>query len=169
MSGGLDIDVTTVDALAPTLRRLREAGSDLSAPMAESSEVMFAGTLDRFQEERDPLGIPWKKSAAAIEEGRKTLQASGDLYNAIERQSGKDFASVGVYGTGGPAIYGKIHQFGGTIRPKTGKALNTPFGYRASVTMPRRSFLGFSDDDIMAIDRILVGHLLRAMNAGAAV
>lgn len=167
MSGGLDIDVTTVDALAPTLRRLRAAASDLSAPMAESSEVMLEGTLGRFHEERDPLGVPWKKSAAAIEEGRKTLQDSGDLFNAVDRMSGEDFASVGVYGTGGPAIYGKIHQFGGTIRPKKAKALNTPFGYRASVTMPRRAYLGFSDDDIMAIDRILVGHLLSAMNAGA--
>lgn len=168
MSGGLVIDVTTTDALSPTLRRLRAAASDLSAPMAEASEVMLEGTLERFQEERDPLGIPWKKSAAAIEGGRKTLQDSGDLYNAIDRQSDKDSAGVGVYRTGGPAIYGRIHQFGGTIRPKVGKALNTPFGYRASVTMPRRQFLGFSDDDIMAIDRILVGHLLRAMNEGAA-
>ncbi len=165
---GLVIDINTVDALAPTLRRLREAASDLSRPMAEASEVMFEGTLDRFQDERDPLGLPWKKSAAAMEESRKTLQDSGDLYNAIERQSGEDYASVGVYGTGGPAIYGRIHQFGGTIRPKTGKALNTPFGYRASVTMPRRAYLGFSDDDILAIDRILVGHLLTAMNSGAA-
>lgn len=168
MSGGLVISVDTVDALAPTLRRLRAAASDLSVPMADASEVMLDGTLDRFQQEEDPLGVPWKKSTAAIEEGRKTLQKSGDLYNAIERQSGEDFAAVGVYGTGGPAIYGRIHQFGGTIRPKSGKALNTPFGYRASVTMPRRSYLGFSDEDIMAIDRILVGHLLSAMNNGAA-
>ncbi len=157
MSGGLVISVDTVDALAPTLRRLRAAASDLSVPMAEASEVMLDGTLDRFQQEEDPLGVPWRKSAAAIEEGRKTLQKSGDLYNAIERQSGEDFAAVGVYGTGGPAIYGRIHQFGGTIRPKSGKA-----------TMPRRSYLGFSDEDIMAIDRILVGHLLSAMNNGAA-
>lgn len=167
MSGGIVLEIETLDALSPTLRRLRAAVTDLSRPMAESSEVMLDGTLDRFQGEHDPLGVPWKKSAAALEEGRKTLQASGDLYNALERESGEDFAAVGVYATGGPAIYGKIHQFGGTIRPKAGKALNTPFGYRASVTMPRRSYLGFSDDDIMHIDRILVRHLLSAWGAGA--
>lgn len=168
MSGGLNIQIDTFDALSPTLRRLRAAASDLTKPMAEISEAMLTDTLDRFQDERDPLGLPWKKSAAAIEEGRKTLQASGDLYNALERQSGEDFAAVGVYQTGGPAIYGRAHQDGMTIVPKVGKALNTPFGYRASVTMPRRQFLGFSDDDIMAIDRILVAHLLTAMNNGAA-
>lgn len=168
MSGGLVIGIDTHDALSPVLRNLREAAGDLSAPMAESSEVMFDGTLERFQDERDPLGTPWKKSQAAIDEERKTLQKSGDLYNAIERQSGQDFAAVGVYGTGGPAVYARIHQFGGTIRPKKAKALNTPFGWRASVTMPRRAFLGFSDEDIIAIDRILVRHLLTAMNEGLA-
>ncbi|MBN8844796.1 MAG: phage virion morphogenesis protein [Sphingomonadales bacterium] len=164
MSGA---DIVVIDALTPTLRRLRAAATDLSRPMAEASEVMLEDSLENFQGEHDPLGIPWKKSAEAIAEGRKTLQKSGDLRNALERQSGTDFAAVGVYGTGGPAIYGRIHQWGGTIRPKVGKALNTPYGYRASVTMPRRSFLGFSDDAIMQIDRILVRHLLSAVNAGA--
>lgn len=167
MSGGLVIDIETIDQLGPTLRRLRAAAADLTVPMAEISEAMLDDTLDRFQAEHDPLGIPWKKSAAAIEEGRKTLRKSGDLYNAIERQSGEDFAAVGVYETGGPAIYGRIHQFGGTIKPKIGKALNTPFGYRASVTMPRRQYLGISDEDIRNTDRILLRHLLSAINDGA--
>lgn len=167
MSGGLVLEIDTLDALAPTLRRLKAAAADLSQPMAEASEVMLDATLDRFATESDPLGIPWKKSAAAIEEGRKTLQDSGDLRNAVERQSGDDFAAVGVYGSGGPAIYGRIHQDGGTIRPRNTKALKTPFGPRASVTMPRRAFLGFSDDEIMLIDRILVRHLLGAIAQGA--
>lgn len=168
MSGGLVLEVDTLDALGPVLRRLRAAASDLTEPMAEASGAMFAGTLERFNDERDPLGIPWQKSKAALEEGRKTLKDSGDLYNALERQSGADYAAVGVYSMGGPAIYGRIHQFGGTIRPKSAKALNTPFDYRASVTIPARPYLGFSDDDIMAIDRILVRHLLSAMDGGAA-
>jgi phage gpG-like protein len=167
MSGGLLLEIETLDVLAPTLRRMKAAAVDLSAPMAEASEVMLEDSFENFRGEHDPLGIPWAKSAAAIEEGRKTLFDSGDLFNALERQSGEDFAAVGVYQTGGPAIYGRIHQWGGTIRAKVGKALKTPFGYRASVTMPRRSFLGFSDDAIMRIDRILVRHLLRAFGQGA--
>lgn len=168
MSGGLVLEIDTLDALAPTLRRMRAAAADLTLPMAEISEVMFEDTMENFAAESDPLGIPWEKSAAAIEEGRKTLQASHDLINAVDRLSGEDFAAVGVYRTGGPAIYGWIHQRGGTIKPKVGKALNTPFGYRASVRMPRRQYLGFSDEAIMQIDRILVRHLLGAMANGAA-
>ncbi len=168
MSGGLVLEVDTLDALAPKLRALRAAAANLTPAMAEISEVMLSDTLDNFDGEHDPLGIPWQKSADAIEEGRKTLQKSGDLRNAVERQSGDDFAAVGVYATGGPGIYGWIHQRGGTIKPKVGKALNTPFGYRASVTMPRRAYLGFSDESVLQIDRILLRHLLSAVNAGSA-
>lgn len=168
MAQGIFFEVEAIDALTPTLQRLKAAAQDLTPAMDEASEVMLRGTLQRFKDEEGPSGVPWQKSAAALEEGRKTLTKSGDLSNAVDRMSGSDFAAVGVYRIGGPGAYAAIHQFGGTIRPKAGKALNTPFGYRASVKMPARPYLGFSDDDLAAIDKILLGHLLTVLNQGLA-
>lgn len=168
MSGGLLLDIDTIDRLAPTLARVRAAALDLTEPMADLSAEFLSDHLDRFNAQRDPDGVPWKPSQEAIEEGRPTLRKSGDLFNAIERDSGADFAAVGVYDTGGPAIYGWAHQKGATIRPRQGKALNTPFGPRASVTLPRRSFIGFTDENIELTDRVLVRHLERAWSDGGA-
>lgn len=166
MSAGIFFEVTSLDALTPTLRALKAAAQDLTPAMDEASEVMLRGTLQRFTDEEAPSGVPWRKSVAALEEGRKTLTKSGDLSNAIDRESGGDFAAVGIYKVGGAGVYAAIHQFGGTIKPKVGKALNTPFGYRASVSIPARPYLGFSDEDLIAIDKILLGHLLVAMSKG---
>lgn len=168
MAGGIFFEVETLDALTPTLQRMKAAALDMTPAMDEASEVMLRGTLRRFEDEEGPSGVPWQKSAAALEEGRKTLTKSGDLRNAIDRVSGSDFAAVGVYRIGGAGVYGAIHQFGGTIRPRQGKALNTPFGPRASVTLPTRPYLGFSDEDVAAIDRVLVAHLERAIGGASA-
>ena len=167
MARGFVLEIDTVGQLAPTLRKIREAAADLSMPMALASEVMLEGTMARFESESGPDGVPWEKSAAAIEEQRKTLQKSGDLINSVDRVSGELFAAVGIYETGGPAIYARVHQEGATITPKNAKALKTPFGYRASVTIPARPFFGFSDLEVEAIDQILVAHLRRAAGGGA--
>lgn len=168
MSGGLVIDIETIDQLAPTLRRVREAALDLTEPMADLSAEFLSDHIDRFHAQRDPDGVPWQPSKEALEEGRPTLFKSGDLFNAMERGSGRDFAAVGIYTTGGPAIYARAHQDGATIRPRRGKALKTPFGPRASVKLPRRAFIGFTDENIELIDRVLIRHLERAAAGGAA-
>ena len=168
MSGGLILEIDTIDQLGPALRRAREAALDLSAPMADLSAEFLSDHLDRFNAQRDPEGVPWKPSADAIAEGRATLRKSGDLFNAIERDSGPDFAAVGVYETGGPGVYGRAHQDGATIRPKSAKALKTPFGPRASVTLPRRSFIGFTDENVELTHRVLSRHIQRAWSDGGA-
>lgn len=168
MAGGLILEIETIDALAPTLRRVKEAALDLAEPMADLSAEFLADHLARFNAQRDPDGVPWQPSQEAIEQGRPTLRKSGDLFNAIERDSGSDFAAVGVYATGGPAIYARVHQDGATIRPRQGKALRTPFGPRASVRVPRRSFIGFTEENIALTDRVLIAHLERAAAGGGA-
>jgi phage gpG-like protein len=162
------LEISTIDALAPTLRRVKEAALDLADPMADLSAEFLVDHLARFNAQRDPEGVPWKPSQEAIDQGRPTLRKSGDLYNAIDRDSGADFAAVGVYATGGPAVYARGHQDGATIRAKVGKALRTPFGPRASVRLPRRSYIGFTGENIELTDRVLIAHLDRAAN-GAGV
>lgn len=139
---GIEISITIGPELDAMLARAIAGADDLSQPMAEISEVLVEGAHRNFAAEADPMGVPWKKSAAAIEEGRKTLHKSGLLENAIVPEYGPDFAMAGVLRTAGPAIYARIHQDGGEIRPREKKALS--FGGRlfARVVMPRRQYLG---------------------------
>lgn len=164
-----DTTITITDKLTGPLARLRDAGGNLTQPMADIAAAVHDNTLDRFAREVSPDGVPWKASAAALAEGRRTLFKSGDLYRAIQPEHGDDFALIGVIATAGPAQYAQIHQSGGTIRPKAGRAaLKTPFGPRKSVTMPARPYLGIESRDLTDIERIVLAHLARAADGKGA-
>ena len=155
--------------LSDQLARAMRAGSDLTLPMNEISDGMLDRVLNRFQAERSPAGVPWKKSQRAAETAGKTLQYQKYLYAALDRRSGAAFAEAGVKGGGPQETYAAIHQFGGTIRPKKKKALS--FGGRlvSKVIMPARPYLGFGDDDRADIETILRDHLRAAFDEGARV
>ena len=157
---GFRIDVD--DRLSGPLGAMAAAAENFAPVMAEISEAVFDHTIDRFHHEYDPDGVPWEPSRRALDEGGRTLYDRGDLFNALDRESGDDYALVGVLGVGGPAIYAQIHQWGGAIRPRASSALNTPFGPRASVNMPKRSYLGIEMRDITATEQIVEAHLLAA-------
>lgn len=165
---GFATEITVDDTLVPGIGRLQQAALDLAVPMLEAAGEMLFSTRERFSEERGPNGVPWKKSRRVIEEGGKTLFQSGDLFNAIDKRSGPDFAEVGIAGgSGGPPIYGPVHQRGATIRPRRARALKTPAGPRASVTIPARPFLGFSAEDRDTIGDIFRDHLRKAIGGAA--
>ncbi|WJY18679.1 phage virion morphogenesis protein [Alteriqipengyuania flavescens] len=165
MSG---MNLTIDRSLADQLRRAREEARDLTWAMDRISEEMLAQTRRRFDAEVAPSGVPWRKSKRAAEAGGKTLQDKGFLRRSLDRRSGATYAEVGVRPNGPQETYAAIHQFGGTIRPKTKKAL--AFGGRvvASVTMPARPYLGFDREDREDIEAILTAHLQRAFVEGAA-
>ena len=158
------------DKLSPGLARIHGAAGDLTRPMALISEAMLDHTHDRFDHEYSPLGVPWEPSQRVLKEGGRTLFESGALRNALDRDSGADFAQVGVIATGGPAIYARILNDGGIITPRgdrgdgkpAAKALKTPFGPRASVTIPARPFLGIEERDRTSAEEILLAHLEEA-------
>ncbi len=157
-----DVRIDITDTLTPGLAGLIKAGADLSAPMAEISEAMFDHTQDRFNAEYGPDGVPWETSQRVLKEGGRTLYKDGYLLGAIGRESGETFAQVGVERTAAAAIYAEVHQDGATIRPRSGsgnKALRTPFGPRASVTIPARPFLGIEVRDRTSAEQILFEHL----------
>lgn len=164
---GIGITIDVQDGLSATLRGLKAKGADLAPAMAEIAETLLASTITRFEAEMSPAGVPWKKSLRAAEgENARTLFKSGDLFNSLDQSHSSNEAVIGVIPVGGVAEYAAIHQFGGTIRPKTersdgkplSKALNTPFGYRASVTIPARPYLGISDDDEADVYNIIYRH-----------
>lgn len=111
--------------------------------MKAIGEMSVSSTRERFRREEGPDGEKWKKSQRAQDQGGQTLTDTAKLKNSIQYEAGNDTVMVGTND-----IRAAIHQFGGDIKPKTKKALNTPFGPRGKVTMPARPFIGFSDDDI---------------------
>lgn len=110
--------------------------------------TLLAGALResavlRFHEGKAPDGSHWKKSRRAQETGGQTLILQGHLRDSITSNATQRRLEVGTN-----KEYGGIHQFGGIIRPKKGRALAVPgVGFRSSVTMPARPYLGISAGD----------------------
>lgn len=161
------LTITIERSLADQLAQARRQAADLRPAMDEVSELMLEDTRRRFLAEVAPGGVPWKKSRRAIETGGKTLEDKGFLLRSLDRRSGATFAEVGVKPGAPQSTYAAIHQFGGTITPRKGKALS--FGGRlvAKVVMPARPYLGFDPDVVEDIMLILRRHLSRALGGAA--
>lgn len=152
-------------ALSRALDRAIQAGTNLRQPMGEIAAEWMTLVHARFDSETDPLGVPWAKRRDDTG-AHQLLQLSRQLHNAIVPDFGADFAQVGVLNTAGPARYARIHNEGGTIRPKTKKALS--FGGRvvAQVVMPKRQYLGFGPKEQDVVTEVM-GDFLRGVLAGA--
>lgn len=160
---GLDITIKLDDAaLDAALSRAVEEGADMRRPMGEIAGEWMDHVRDRFEKERDPFGVPWKKRridpSAPIkvkDASRPVLQLERHLLNAVVPDFGSDFAQVGVLKTAGPAKYARIHNEGGTIRPRHKAALS--FGGRivAQVVMPKRQFVGFGPEEEQSVVEIM--------------
>lgn len=108
-------------------------------------------TRRRLQTEKtSPEGEPWKETRRS----NPTLYNTGRLHDSIDYRS--DLNSVQV---GSPLIYAAIHQFGGVIKPKNGKALAFQAGGEAvfakQVTIPARPYLGVSADNAAEIETVI--------------
>ncbi|KAA5607139.1 hypothetical protein F1188_04355 [Roseospira marina] len=64
-------------------------------------------------------------------------------------------------------VYARIHQLGGTIRPKTAKALAVPVGdgirLVQQVTIPARPYLGLSAEDRTEAGEIIADWITGAL------
>ncbi|HEX7820639.1 MAG TPA: phage virion morphogenesis protein [Sphingobium sp.] len=159
MTGGFDVSIQLDDAaLDRALSAAIKGGADMSRPMGEIAEEWLEHVHDRFEAERDPLGMPWAKRRDHGEEGaatHKLLQHKGNLLRAVVPEFGPDFATIGVLKTAGPARYARIHNEGGTIVPKNGKALSFGGRFVAKVVMPKRQYIGFGDAERRSVVDIL--------------
>lgn len=122
---------------------------------AALAETMRESTLERFKQSRDPSGKRWKTSIRAASTGGKTLIASSQLRSSIKSASDDTGFAVGTN-----VKHAATHQFGEigrTIRAKKAKALRFMVGgqwvtkKQVKVSIPARSFLGFSEDDMQEI------------------
>ena len=165
---GVEITITLDSAeIEAALDRAIAGGADMRPPMGEIASEWLGLVHDRFDEERDPLGVPWAKRRDNADPDRKLLHLKGYLRNAVREDFGTDYAQVGVIATGGPAKYGRIHNEGGEIRPRNGKALS--FGGRlvSRVVMPKRQFVGEGPAERRVAEDVL-GDWLRGLFAGSA-
>lgn len=166
---GFDVTIALNDQqLDAALSRAIKEGVDMRQPMGEIAEEWLEHVRDRFAQEKDPLGAPWAKRRDHGAEGaadHKLLQLSGTLFRAIVPDFGSDFATVGVLKTAGPARYARIHNEGGEIVPKVGRALS--FGGRlvAKVVMPRRQYIGFGRAEERTVVEIM-GDFVRGLFGG---
>ena len=158
--------ITIDDRLTPALRTVIAGVKDLSRPFQNIALKWLRNTQDRFDAQISPTGVPWEPSARSLREGGRTLYQHGFLYRALSDDYGADFAQVGVEETAAAAVYARIHNEGGVISAKKGKALKTPYGPFQSVTIPQRQFIGHAIEDLDDATEILSDHLQRLFDAG---
>lgn len=164
---GIDITITLDRAdLDAALTRAIASAEDMRAPLFSIAGEWKRLVDQRFDDEESPLGVPWAKRRDNADPGRKVLHDSGALREQVIPDAGADYAQVGVEATAGPAIYARIHNEGGVIKPKAKKALK--FGGRivAQVVMPQRQFLGFGPKEQTVVDDVL-GDWVRGLFSGS--
>lgn len=141
------------------LRKVAAPGSPIWDDIAD---VLYDGTMERFDREIDPDGKPWQKSWRAKVQNGKTLQNTGRLRDSINKVVDGTRISLKTN-----VKYAGTMQNGAVITPKQGGYLTfkTPTGgwvRLRSVKIPARRFLGLSKDDAQAIILTIEGYLLDA-------
>lgn len=148
-------------------RVLAEAGKKLKARrgamLHDIGETLVNNAKWRFQESKGPDGKDWEPSARAAH-GGKTLIGEGDLRRSITHAVTQDGVLVGSN-----KVYARIHQMGGTIRPKKGKYLKFKGQHGQDVfvkevTIPARPYLGFNKEDREDVADVLNQYLAECLS-----
>lgn len=144
---GASIDIKYDDReVVSALKRLTQAGGDLSAAFAEIGEHLIRSHQDRFARGVDPDGNQWepldpKTQARKKKNADKVLIESGDLMGLLHYNASDDALEFGT-----DRIYGATHQFGD-----------------ASRNIPARPFLGISSEDEAEILNIIEDHIAASL------
>lgn len=149
------------DEILGGLRRMRERAEDLRPVLADIGDELTSSTVKRFVSNVAPDGTPWKASLRAEKTGTPTLVLTSNLRDSIHYVVDENGVSIGS-----SLVYARIHQAGGVISAKGGALSFTLYGGAfvtvRSVTIPKRPYLGMSDNDNQATLEILGDHLARA-------
>ena len=139
----ISASVVGLEALREKLDKLIKA-QDTTEILDESQAILLNRIRTRFLAETDPDGVPWPPSKAGVK--RRSKGGTGTLF-----RTGKLFHSIQAH-TVGPqerAIstdvpYGLFHQFG-------------------TATLPKRAFLGFSEEDLSVVEARVVQRVMEAL------
>lgn len=157
MAFAVDVKASNDSAVMQVLSRI--SLSDPSKLFDEIGSEISESTRDRFINQEDVSGNPWKQSWRASLQGGKTLRDRGLLMNSITHNVLANGLEVGT-GLG----YAHVLHFGAVIRPKTSEFLifKVGDGFRKvkQVTIPERTFLGINADDERSILDVIEEHLI---------
>jgi phage virion morphogenesis protein len=147
------------------LAKLLAAADDITPALKNIGEYEAKVTRGRFISKQDPNGNPWKALNplyALTKKGPGILVGETRSLSQIVWQLAGDGVEIGSN-----EIYSRIHNEGGTIRPKTAAALVFSMGGHTflvqKVTIPKRQFLGFSTVDEQEILGIVSDHFAEAI------
>lgn len=140
----IELTLQGIEGAARALGQL--AQTDLEDLTFAVSEVLAGSTRDRFDQGKAPDGsawVPWSEDYALTRHGGHSLLISGgDLQESVQNISTGLTVRVGAHRS-----YAAIQQFGG----KAGRG--------RKVTIPARPYLGLSDQDIEAVERLVTERL----------
>lgn len=146
------------------LQRLYDAAANLAPALKNIGEYETRVTKRRFIEEKDPDGSPWvalNPLYAKTKKGAGKLRGQTRSLSAIAYQIAADSVEIGS-----DVIYARIHNEGGTIKPKSAGALVFSMGGQTfkvqSVKIPKRQYLGISATDREEILAIITDHFNQA-------
>lgn len=125
----------------------------------ELGALVVSQTQRRIRSEKTaPDGSAWQANAA----GSSILFASGTLDDSIHHVVGGSSVEVGS-----GMIYAAIHQYGGTIVPKSASKLAFSvagnFVLTDKVEMPARPYVGISDENAKEIEFLAGDFVVRAL------
>ena len=156
----LKVQVTGLDNVERRLRAMAAAGHDLTPVMRDIGEYLVRSTKERFRDEVDPLGAPWKPLSEHTRRRKRrnagrVLTQDGYLGGTLPFQAGPTSVEAGS-----PLIYAGTHQFGAEKGSfgSTAKGGPIPWG-----DIPAREFLGLSDADRDELTDILRDYLLEQL------
>lgn len=120
----------------------------------EIGEALLASTQRRFQTGRAPDGTAWPKSVRVKEKGGQTLVQRRRLLRSITYQVKPGRVDVGTNDK-----RADVHQQGKTIKARRAKSLRFKIGRKwvtvKQVTMPKRPFIGLSEQDEKTVETII--------------
>lgn len=158
----IEINVVADDKQIQTvLHRLAGLNHNLTPVFQDIGEYLLLSHRLRFDAGIAPDGTPWKANSAITPKygiNRPLHGKTLNLRNGMVYQAGATSLRFGP--SQATRAYAAIHQFGGVIKPKNGKALffqAAGGGYRAlkQVTIPARPYLGLSEADLRMVLRKL--------------
>lgn len=135
----LDIQDQDITVLMSNLAGIDRRG--FNGALKAIGEAVKTMSVESFEKGESPAGDAWKVSARAEADGGQTLVDNAVLKNSLGVKVSGDEAEVGTN-----VIYAAIHQLGGAIEPKKGKALKFGSTIVSKVEMPARPYLPDPDD-----------------------
>lgn len=140
-------------------KALRERADDITPMLRDAGEILINNTQDRIKSGVDITGkkfAPLADLTISLKRKNKdkVLVESGDLYRELTYQLVK-----GGLEFGSDRKYAALHQYGGTIKPKSKKILAFKGVFAKQVTIPARPFIGLTPIDQRDILEMLVDHI----------